>query len=396
MKFSNRKAVTLDDIFEEADTLGLLDVKAKERPRADGKLHQEFDEITLFFERHGHWPRPDAPPPECFLATRHKAFQDKHRDDPALIARDRYGLLTAPLPVAAVAEVASLQDIFDTDDDLLDVGDLSVLDIVHVPAESERVDDIAIRTVCRDFVHFAPVFVQLHESLRSGDAEAIRFADNWQIRVDDAFILQGVICHVAEMGETHERGTKVDARLRLIFENGTESGMLSRSLARALNKDEHGQRILKNRSQALMESFHPGQRTGVIYIVKTLSDDPLLTQYPHLYKIGYTEKTPAERLANAERDIAFLERPVSLVTEFQCFNMNPQKLEALIHAFLFAQRLNLTLTSRDGSDYHPREWFAVELDVARAIIGYILDGTINQYRMDNTTGRIVMKLGSTP
>ena len=36
---------------------------------------------------------------------------------------------------------------------------------------------------------------------------------------------------------------RTDARLRVIFDNGTESNMLMRSLQRALYKDEAGRRI---------------------------------------------------------------------------------------------------------------------------------------------------------
>jgi hypothetical protein len=36
---------------------------------------------------------------------------------------------------------------------------------------------------------------------------------------------------------------KSDARLRVIFDNGTESNLLMGSLRRALNKDEAGRRI---------------------------------------------------------------------------------------------------------------------------------------------------------
>jgi hypothetical protein len=71
--------------------------------------------------------------------------------------------------------------------------------------------------------------------------------------------------------------------------------------------------------------------------------------------------------------------------------MNPQKFESLIHAFLAAQRLVMELTGRDGRKYHPKEWFSVPLDTAREVIRRIIDGTIIQYRIDNTTGQIIQK-----
>ncbi|MNC40690.1 hypothetical protein D3C75_894150 [compost metagenome] len=173
--------------------------------------------------------------------------------------------------------------------------------------------------------------------------------------------------------------------------------MLRRSLGRALYMEEAGRRILRDRDDTLAESFqdirltHRDRRTGVIYIVKSLSNKPALTQFPHLYKIGYTELTVDQRIHNAERDIAFLEAPVQKVTEFECYNMNPQRFESLVHGFLAVQRLNVDLVGKDGKYYRPREWFAVSLEVARDVINRIIDGTITQYRMDNTTGKMVKK-----
>ena len=58
------------------------------------------------------------------------------------------------------------------------------------------------------------------------------------------FIVGGQKAYVAEMGEvfTNAQG-RTDARLRVIFDNGTESNLLMRSLQRALHKDEAGRRI---------------------------------------------------------------------------------------------------------------------------------------------------------
>lgn len=44
-------------------------------------------------------------------------------------------------------------------------------------------------------------------------------------------------------GKTLIDQVRTDSRFRVIFDNGTESNMLMRSLERALNKDEVGRRI---------------------------------------------------------------------------------------------------------------------------------------------------------
>lgn len=402
-----RELDSLDDIFGAADEFGLLNVKPRPAaPRKNDLMASRFDEINQFIDQHGRLPYEHGENLfERQMAKRLKAILEGS-DHATLTTLDRHNLLAVCEPVQnfmsaepiAPEDVMSIDDILGGDHmGLLDVGDMSILDIKHVPSEREIPDEVAQRTKCEDFWRFESVFRNLHTALKSGRAESVQFAENWQITAGDAFILNGVMCFVDEVGEEHGRGEHKDARLRLIFENGTESNMLRRSLGRALYMEETGRRILRDRDDALAESFqdirltHRDRRTGVVYIVKSLSNNPALAQFPHLYKIGYTELTVDERVRNAERDIAFLESPVQKVTEFECYNMNPQRFESLVHGFLAVQRLNVDLVGRDGEHYRPREWFAVSLEVAREVINRIIDGTITQYRMDNTTGQMIKK-----
>lgn len=402
-----RELNSLDDIFGASDEFGLLNVKP--RVAAPGKndlMASRFEEVNQFIDLHARLPFEHGESLfERQMAKRLKAILEGG-DHSTLTALDRHRLLAVCEPPQVVIsaepiapeDVMSIDDILGGDDmGLLDVGDMSILDIKHVPSERDLPDEVAQRTKCEDFWQFESIFKNLHADLKSGKAESVRFAENWQITAGDAFILNGVMCFVDEVGDEHGRGEHRDARLRLIFENGTESNMLRRSLGRALYMEETGRRILRDRDDALAEAFqdirltHRDRRTGVVYIVKSLSNNPALAQFPHLYKIGYTELTVDERIRNAERDIAFLEGPVQKVTEFECYNMNPQRFESLVHGFLAVQRLNVDLIGKDGKHYRPREWFAVSLEVAREVINRIIDGTITQYRMDNTTGQMVKK-----
>lgn len=402
-----RELNSLDEIFGVSDEFGLLNVKP--RSTAPGKndlLSSRFDEINLFIDQHARLPLEHGESlAERQMAKRLKAIVegDEHA---TLAAQDRHNLLVgcklvqtvASAPIIHPEDVMSIDDILGGDDlGLLDLGDISILNIKHVPSERDMPDEVAQRTKCEDFWQFETIFKKMHADLKSGKAESVRFAENWQIAVGDTFILNGVMCFVDEVGDEHGRGEHKDARLRLIFENGFESNMLRRSLGRALYMEETGRRILRDRDDTLVEAFqdirltHRDQRTGVIYIVKSMSNNPALAQFPQLYKIGYTELTVDQRIRNAERDIAFLEGPVQKVTEFECYNMNPQRFESLVHGFLAAQRLNVDLVGKDGKYYRPREWFAVSLEVAREVISRIIDGTITKYRMDNTTGQMVKK-----
>ena len=61
------------------------------------------------------------------------------------------------------------------------------------------------------------------------------------IDVGQFFILGGQLAYVAEVGEAIKAPNgQMDARLRVIYSNGTESSLLRRSLQRALYKDEAG------------------------------------------------------------------------------------------------------------------------------------------------------------
>ncbi|NLB11706.1 GIY-YIG nuclease family protein, partial [bacterium] len=303
-------------------------------------------------------------------------------------------------PSIKAEDVTSLDDIFASAEfDVLDLGDTSIFEMTHVPSISEsdreQPDEVAQRRVCHDFDKFEHVFHRLHEELKTGVVTTVRFQQESNVAEGDAFIVEGVLCLIDEIGEYREDGEgRYNPRLRVIFENGTESNHLLRSLAKRLYMDDTGRRIVRG-AESVEDAFNnisvKDKRTGQIYFVKSLSDNPALKSIPHLIKIGYTESTVEGRTKNAINDIAFLEAPVKIVASFECYNLNPNKFETLIHGFLYAQRLNVTLVSQDGRIYKPQEWFTVSLDTAIEVVERIIDGTIVNYRMDNTTNRIVKK-----
>jgi hypothetical protein len=435
------KRRTLNDIFAEPDELGLLNVAPprSSAPSADQRLVATLQGIEAFVTQHGREPLKDANDlNEATLAVQLAAL----RRDPAKVEGladwDTLGLLGTSTvesegqgegdedqPVTADGagqgdssaaseasssspgkatvspdSVTSLDDIWDSDTlGLLGGGDESVesiFDLTHVPESSDRdmPDEIAQRTHCDDFYRFEGLFDVVREELREGDAEAVPFQMESQIDEGDMFVLNGMLCIADQVGEESVgAGRKFNPRLRVVFDNGTESNLLLRSLARALYKDETGRRILRRDSTFdLMQGItHHDKRTGLIYILRSLSQDPALRGIRNLYKIGYTEKSLDQRIAGAERQQTYLEAPVQVATTFECYNLDPRRFERLVHAMLHHQRVNVLLHSRDGSTYRPREWFDVELDAAREIVKRIVDGTIAQYRMDNTTGRLVRK-----
>jgi hypothetical protein len=86
------------------------------------------------------------------------------------------------------------------------------------------------------------------------------------------FVLKGMLVYLAEVGEkVKDEHGKWDARLRAIFENGTESNLLLRSLGKELFKD--GKRVSELTENALNNFYNITQEdkeTGFIYILKSL------------------------------------------------------------------------------------------------------------------------------
>jgi Meiotically up-regulated gene 113 len=397
------KKLTLDEIFSKPDEFGLLAVKPKSSFSPKSIEAAKFEEINQFIEKNQRLPLVDADNiMEKQLAHRLEGFKKSKISD-ELKNLDRHLILPqAPLQNVEIKqalpqkEVTSIADILNSDSlGLLEVPDLGIFDLKHVPAiQKEMPDEIAERKRCEDFYKFQSIFRRAHERLDSRQVEVVAFKQGSQIDAGDIFILRGMLCLVDEIGEFNVPGEPYNPRLRVIFENGTESNLLLRSLAAALYKDEHGRRLLAGAADVenkLNNITHRDKRSGVVYIVQTLSQNPVLKNIPNLYKIGYTELTVEKRTENAERDTAFLESPIKIIASIECFNMNPQRFESLIHAFLSAQRLVIELTGKDGRKYHPKEWFSVPLDTAREVIRRIIDGTIIQYRINNTTGQITKK-----
>ncbi len=108
----------------------------------------------------------------------------------------------------------------------------------------KRPEEIANRKPCEDFENFKPLFQKVQQELKAEIRKARPFELKSEIEPDRCFIVGGQKAYVAEKGEvfTNDQGRR-DARLRVIFDNGTESNMLMRSLQRQLHADPAGRRI---------------------------------------------------------------------------------------------------------------------------------------------------------
>jgi len=277
-------------------------------------------------------------------------------------------------------------------------SDITTLRHVRTSAEKREAEEIANREKCSDFETFKPLFQQVQADLESGVRTTRRFVKDAgflkaDIQAGQFFILGGQTAYVAEVGEPIKAPNgETDARLRVIYSNGTESDLLLRSLQRALYKDETGRRITEPSAGPLFEDQDGDgdQSSGTIYVLRSKSDNPVVAANRALvHKIGVTGGDVAKRITNAKLDPTFLLADVEIVATYRLFNINRTRLENLIHRIFDPARLDIAIMDRFGNPVIPREWFLVPLFVIDDAVEKIRNGTITNYIYDPRSAKLV-------
>ena len=97
----------------------------------------------------------------------------------------------------------------------------------------------------------------------------------------------------------------------------------------------------------------------------------------------------SERIKNAKNEPTYLMAEVEVVALYEVFNINPQKLEQLLHKFFGKSCLNIEIFDKNGDSHYPREWFIVPLEVIDRAIELVIDGKIVDYRYDRESEKII-------
>lgn len=357
---------------------------ASHTPREE-RIIAGFEDILRFVEKHGYAPRHGEHHDifERLYAVRLdrlRKLPDAHR---LLAAMDVPGLLGEPNTVAE-------PDADELSDDALLAGlgvdapraddDITVLKHVRTHQDRQVAEDVANRTPCKDFDRFKPLFDQAERELQSGVRKTMRFGRDASIAQGNFFILGGQMVYVAERGEEFRApngGT--NARLRVIYSNGTESDLLLWSLQRALYKDDAGRRLTGADEGPLFdgEMEDSDVESGTIYVLRSLSENPYVAEHRELiHKIGVTGGKIETRIANAEHDATYLLAGVGVVATYKLSGINRVKLENLLHRIFAPAQLDLTIQDRFGKPVKPREWFLVPLGVIDEAVARIRDGSI--------------------
>lgn len=377
--------------------------KQLSRTPREERIIAGFEEILRFADEHGRPPQhgEDRDIFERLYAVRLDRIRDLQESRDLLAPLDEQGLLAnAPAPSASDSD--------DLDDDALlaelgvEVAKSPLTELKHVrsTAEKKAADEVANREKCEDFATFKPLFEQVQKELDSGLRETRPFEMKAEIEKGRFFIVSGQKAYVADKGETitNEQG-RTDARLRVIFDNGTESNMLMRSLQRALNKDGAGRRITDPSAGPLFsdQTIDGDEASGIIYVLRSKSDHPLVTENRELvHKIGVTNMSVEKRIAGAQLQPTFLMANVEVVATYELYNINRSKLENLIHRIFEPARLEIEIMDRFGRPVVPREWFLVPLFVINDAVEKIRDGTITGYHYDPRAAGLKRISGAMP
>jgi hypothetical protein len=283
---------------------------------------------------------------------------------------------------------ASVEDILD--DDMLD--DDPIFSLTHVQAREvhEQPDYIGSRKPCAEFERYRPLFEAVATDVGAGRREARKFAREQEIDAGQFFIQKGMMAYVAEAGESfQDRLGNRNRRLRVIYDNGTESDPLLRSFASLLYNDDNGRRITDPVAGPLF-STEPDEgdvQTGHIYAARTLSKEQHIAEHgTRMLKIGVTGGDVHRRIADAVNDPTFLLAPAAIVTSFKLYNVNRSRLESLLHRFFDPVRADIEIRDRFGKAVRPREWFFVTPDQVTEVVRRIQDGSITRCYFDPIVG----------
>lgn len=279
-----------------------------------------------------------------------------------------------------------LEDIFS--DPLMDVSykEAKLFEIpadMKVAMETHRVtpDYVAQRKVCEDFQQFQPLFLQVHNDLKTGRRQLKRISKTTNIKEGHFFIIDGQMVYLDRVFEKVKGSNgSLNGRTRCVYENGTESDILLQTLRK--NVVSSGYAVTETQEETDAGFFKSDdvvaddKVTGYIYVLRSLSSNPEIKEIKDLYKIGFSTNRVEERVANAEHEPTYLMAPVEIVSVYKIVNMHSQKFENLVHQVLKEVNFSFKVADDKGVMHEATEWYQVPLEIIDSIVQRIMDGTI--------------------
>jgi hypothetical protein len=401
-----KKKLTIDDIFDD-DDFGLLDSKAKTSTvkTDEERLIDSFEEINVFTDKNDREPSKSSMS-EYGLLAKLKNFRENEAQKQILKPFDRHNLLGF-----VEIEKQTIDDILNEDDKLglLDSDkDLDIFKFKHTPKPEDRADAdfVAQRKPIKEkaFEKYEVMFLKVHKEIKEGRRKIKPFKDaERNLKEGQFYILDGLLLYLdkanVKLEEKEEKaGTilRIDGRTRTVFENGTFSNMLFRSLGKQIQKDG---KLVTNTSNKIEQDLFVNTglvkeedlQTGWIYVLKSKSTNAEIAGINNLYKIGFASNSVDQRIKNAKNEATYLFADVKKVATYKVYNRNADKLEGLLHRFFANACLDIDLLNEKGQRLNPREWFVVPFEVIEETIQLILNENIVNYEYDTMNKRIKLK-----
>ena len=293
-----------------------------------------------------------------------------------------------------MSDINSLDDIFNSDAfGLLDTKiEEDIFTLKNVPRVEKRADAdyVAKREKFEDFDKYEQLFIDCQADLKANRRQIVPSVES-QLEVGTFCVLDGVLLYISDIQDGYRGNSgKINRRTTLIFENGTKSNMLLRSLGKRLKDSGNMITKLENEKESsLLNVTNEDTQNGYIYILKSLSNEDVILTKKNLYKIGFSTTAVETRVKNARQDPTYLMADVKTIAAYEVYNVNPHKLEQLIHKFFGNSCLDIDIIDGNGKIYKPREWFVAPLEVIEEAINLIISGKIINYRYDDENERIV-------
>ncbi len=419
------KDLTFENMF-----VALPDVtNPTKRVSVDAKTKEAFDQVNAFVERHGREPQDldEVEYEERSLARKLKRIRNVSEMRGGLLEIDQRGLLGVD-PPAEEADGAETQDVreevpsvldkepiiaseeelaaYEVPDDFAEIfdaldadfeGPSDIFNLRHVQTYGHAISQAEYtsqREPCPNFHEYKPLFERVNNELINGIREPLQFRNEQEIKQGQFFILNGVMVYVAEVGELYEKNNKKNARMKVIFSNGTQGNNLLRSLSTELYKDSNGRRISDPRVGGLFSGIAEDEDigTGVVYVLQSLSTQPAVSENRTLlHKIGVTKGSVHQRIANAENEPTYLLAPVKVVAEFEIYNIKARSIEKLLHTYFDKARAEITIPDRFGKPVRSREWFMLPRSVIKEAVDRLIDGSLGATVYDPLLARLMPK-----
>lgn len=393
----SKKKLSIEDIFDD-DDLGILESKSSKSAvkSEDQRLIDSFEEINSFIDSNGKEPEKGNGITEMRLQLRLQGFRISDHKKEILKPYDRHNLLFQKQTPKSVT------DIFNDDElDILnpDAEAESIFDFKHTPKNPERAesDFVAQRKPLteQEFDPYKKLFQKVHKEIKSGKRILKEFKKADQnLKENHFYIVDGMLCYLemadislVEMGDKSGKRLRKEGRTRTVFDNGTYSNMLYRSLGKILTKngrivsetDEAAEsQLAANATQVEADDIE----SGWIYVLRSKSKNPEISSINNLHKIGFSTVDVKRRIINAANQSTYLNADVEIVATFKCLNINTQKFENLIHRFFKDVQLQIDILSQGNQRVSPREWFVVPFPIIERVIELFISGEIVNYRYD--------------